>query len=147
MIKSKNILKEVISVLEDNGIELNIDSWGCRGNKKIIKMPSSGHLQYDRFKPNLKDNNFITLMLEALCNNVNGNISSSLINVCYYMAEFYEEKYTSTAGDSGLTFSDSMSAIVTASMMNDVGINISELHILLIILRHNIGAKSFEPES
>ena len=40
-----------------------------------------------------------------------------------------------------------MSAIETASMMNDVGINISQLRILLRILRHKFGAKLFEPES
>ena len=37
MIKLKNILKEVTSVLEDNGIELNIDSWGGRGKNKSLK--------------------------------------------------------------------------------------------------------------
>ena len=106
---------------------------------KIIKILSSGHLRYDRFKQNLKDNHFISLMLEVLYNNVNGNISSSLINLCHCIAEFYEEEYVSTAGDSGLTFSGSMSAIESASMMNDVGINISQLRILLRILRYGIG--------
>ena len=38
-------------------------------------------------------------MLEVLSNNVNGNISSSLIKLCHYIAEFYEEEYVSTAGD------------------------------------------------
>ena len=114
---------------------------------KIIKILSSGHLRYDRFKQNLKDNNFISLMLEGLSNNINGSISSSLIHLCHYMAEFYEEGYTSDAGDSGLTFSSSMSTIETLSMMNDIGINISQLCILLRILRHKIGVKLFEPES
>ena len=40
-----------------------------------------------------------------------------------------------------------MFTIETASMMNDVGINISQLRILLRILRHKIGAKLFESES
>ena len=31
--KLKNILKEVTSVLEGNGIELNINSWGGRGKR------------------------------------------------------------------------------------------------------------------
>ena len=115
--------------------------------KEIIKIPPSGHLRYDRFKQSLKDNNFISLMLETLCNNVNGNISSSLINVCHYIAEFYEDEFVSAAVDSGLTFSGSMSTIRTASMMNDVGVNISRLRILLKIFRHKIGAKLFEPES
>ena len=37
-------------------------------------------------------------MLEALSNNVNGNISWSLINLCNYIAEFNEEEYISAAG-------------------------------------------------
>ena len=40
-----------------------------------------------------------------------------------------------------------MSAIKTASMMNDIGINISQLRILLRMLRHKIGAKLFEDKS
>ena len=86
-------------------------------------------------------------MLEALSNIGNGNISSSLINVCHYIAEFYEEEYISAAGDSGLTFSSSMSAVKTASMMNDIGINISQLRILLRILRYKIVDKLFDSES
>ena len=73
----------------------------------------------------MKCNNFINSMLVALSNNVEGNISSSLINSCHYIAEYYEDEFVSTADDSGWTFSGSMSAIETASMMNDVGINIS----------------------
>ena len=46
-----------------------------------------------------------------------------------------------------MTFSGSMSAIETTNMMNDVGINISQLRIFLNILRHKVGAKLFEPES
>ena len=120
--KVKEYLKEVTSILEDNEIELNINSWDSRGKKKIIKIPSSGHLRYDRFKQSLKDNNFISSMLEVLYNNINSNISSSLINLCHYIAEFYEEEYISATSDSALTFSNSMSAIETASMINDVGI-------------------------
>ena len=40
-----------------------------------------------------------------------------------------------------------MSIIETTSMMNDVGINISQLHILLRIRRQKIGANFFKPES
>ena len=57
-------------------------------------------------------------MLEVIYNNVNGNISSILINLCHCIAEFYEEEFVSAAGDSGLSFSGSMSTIETASMMN-----------------------------
>ena len=38
--------------------------------QKIIKIQSSGHLRYDRFKQNLKCNNFIHSMIEALYNNI-----------------------------------------------------------------------------
>ena len=37
VIKLSNILKEFTSVLDDNGIELNIDSRGGRGKKKSLK--------------------------------------------------------------------------------------------------------------
>ena len=86
-------------------------------------------------------------MLEVLYDNVEENISSSLINLCHYIAEYYEDEFVSAAEDSGLTYSDSMSTIETASMMNDVGINISQLHILLRIRRQKIGANFFKPES
>ena len=48
--------------------------------KQIIQILSSGQLRYDRFKQNLKCNNFIKLLLEALSDNFEGNIASSLIN-------------------------------------------------------------------
>ena len=70
-----------------------------------------------------------------------------MINLCHCIAEYYEDEFVSAAGDSGLTLSGSMCAIETTSMMNDFGINISQLHILLRILRHKIGAKLFEPKS
>ena len=38
-----------------------------------------------------------------------------------------------------------MSAVETASLMSDVGLNISQLRILLRILRNKLGAKMFEP--
>ena len=43
-------------------------------------------------------------MLEALSDNVEGNISSSLINLCHYITAYYEDWFVSTAGNSGLTF-------------------------------------------
>ena len=43
-------------------------------------------------------------MLEALSDNVEEIISSSLINLCHYIAEYYEDKFVPAAGDSGLTF-------------------------------------------
>ena len=108
-----------------------IDSGGGRGTKMIIKIPSSSYLRYDRFIYNLKCNNFIHSILEALSNDIKENISSSLINLCHYIAEYYEDEFVSAAGDSGLTFSASISTIETTSMINDSGINISQLRILL----------------
>ena len=40
-----------------------------------------------------------------------------------------------------------MAAVETASMMSDVGINVSQLHIFLRILRNKFGTKMFEPEN
>ena len=57
--KLKNMIKESTFVLEDNEIEMDIECWGGRGHRKLIKIPSSGHLRYDRFKHNLKSDNFI----------------------------------------------------------------------------------------
>ena len=54
LIKIKNMMKELTCILEDNEIEMNIECWGGRGNRKLIKIPSSGHLRYDRSKQNLK---------------------------------------------------------------------------------------------
>ena len=54
LIKINNMMKELTCILEDNEIEMNIECWGDRGNRKLIKIPSSGHLRYDRFKQNLK---------------------------------------------------------------------------------------------
>ena len=64
-----------------------------------------------------------------------------------YITEFYKNDFISAAGDSGLAFSDQMSTIETASMMNGGGINITQLRVLLRILRHKICTKVFESET
>ena len=69
-----------------------------------------------------------------------------MINLCHYIAEYYEDEFVSAAGDLCLTISGSISTIETGSMMNDVDNNISQLRILHRILRHNIGVKLFEPQ-
>ena len=46
--------------------------------------------------------------------------------------------------DSGLIFSDRISAVETASMMSGICLNISQLRILLRILRNKSGAIFFE---
>ena len=73
------------------------------------------------------------MFLEALSKNVEGDISSSLINLCHYIAEYYEDKFISAASDSSLTFSSRMTIIENASTINDFSINISQLCILLKI--------------
>ena len=94
----------------------------------MIQIPSVGHLKYDRFKQNVKQNNFIKQALKALfCNSDNNYHPSSTINVCRYLAENYEDEFITAAGDSGLILSAQMSAVETASMMSDVGLNISQI--------------------
>ena len=79
--------------------------------------------------------------------NIEGTISSTLINLCHYIPVYYEDGFISAVGDSGLIFSDEMTTIETTSIMNDVGINILQLRILFQILQYNIGAKLFEPDT
>ena len=50
VIKLKDIMKELTCVLEENRIEMNIVCLGGCGNKKLIKIPTLGHLRYDRFR-------------------------------------------------------------------------------------------------
>ena len=112
----------------------------------MIKIPSVGHLKYDRSKWNIKQNNFIEQTLEALsCNSGDNYHHSSIINLCRYLIKNYEEEFITATGYSGLTFSGQMSAIKTASLMRDVGLNISQLRILLTILRNKLDVK-IEPE-
>ena len=70
VIKLKNIMKELTCVLEVNEIEMNIECWGSRINRKVIKTSSSDHLRYNRFRQNLKIDNFIHSMLKALSDNI-----------------------------------------------------------------------------
>ena len=46
----------------------------------------------------------------------------------------------------GLIFFGQISAVDNASIMSDVSLNISQLRILLRILRNKLGAKHFQPE-
>ena len=114
----------------------------------MIQIPSVGYLKYDRFKQNVKQDNFIEQTLEALsCNSDDNYHPSSIINMYRYLAEKYEDEFITTAGDSGLLFSGQISAVETTSMMNDIGLNISQLHILIRILRNKLGAKISKPEN
>ena len=53
--------------------------------------------------------------------------------MCRYLTEDYEDEFKASAGYSGLKFSSQISAVEIGSMMSDVGLNISQLRILLRI--------------
>ena len=122
-------------------------SWKKELNKIPIQIPSVEHLKYDRFKQNVKQENFIEQILEALsCNSDDNYYPSSTINECRYLVENYKDEFISTIGDSCLIFPGQISAVETASMMSDIDLNIYELCILLRNLRNKLGVNMFEPE-
>ena len=43
-------------------------------------------------------------MSKILSNNFEGNISSSLINLCHYISEYDEDEFVPAASNLGLTF-------------------------------------------
>ena len=80
--------------------------------KGLIQISSAGHLKYDRFKQNVKQDNFIEQTLKAsYCNSDNNYHLSSTTHLCRYLAENYEDEFITAAVDSGLTFSGQMSAV------------------------------------
>ena len=123
---------------------MNLEKWGGCGKKELIQIPSVGHLKYDKFKQNVKHDNFIEHTLKVLsCNSNNNYHPSSAINVCRYLAENYKDEFKAATDDSDLTFSGQISDAETASMMSNVDLNISQLRILLRILRNKLGANCF----
>ena len=54
-----------------------------------------------------------------------------MIKSCHYLADNFEDDFMSTAGDVDHTFSGQTSSVETTSMMSDVGLNISQLYIIL----------------
>ena len=91
-----------IGTMSENNINMNLERWGGRGKKELIQIASVGHLKYDRFKQNIKQNNFTEQTLEALsCNSDDNCHPSSTINVCRYLAENCEDEFISAASDSG----------------------------------------------
>ena len=82
----------------------------------------------------LKKDTFIDQTLKILSfNSDNHHHRSSTIHVCCYLTEDYEDEFKAAAGYSGLKFSSQISAVEIGSMMSDVGLNISQLRILLRI--------------
>ena len=56
---------------------------GWSWKKDLIQIPSVGHLKYDRFKQNIKQDNLIEQTLKSLsCNSDNDYYPSSTINLC-----------------------------------------------------------------
>ena len=90
---------------------MNLEKWGGREKKELIQFPSVGHLKYDRFKQNVKKDNFIEQTLKILSCYSNNYYPSSTIHLCRYIAENYEDEFITIAGDSSLTFSVQMSAV------------------------------------
>ena len=85
---------------------------GWSWKKELIQIPSVGHLKYDRFKQNIKQNNFKEQTLKALSCNIDDNCHpSSTVNLYRYLAENYEDEFKDAAGNSGLTFSGQMSEV------------------------------------
>ena len=71
-------------------------------------------------------NNFIDHILEALSSNSDGShYYSSIINTFHHLAETYEDKIISVAGDYGSTFSCQMSVVETVCIISDAGLSIS----------------------
>ena len=84
-------------------------------------------------------NNIIEQTVESLsCNSDDNYHPSSIINLCRYVAENYEDEFITTAGGSDLKLSGQISEVETASMMSDVGHSISHLRILFRILRTKV---------
>ena len=67
------MISEVCCVLIDYNINMNSEKWGGRGKKELIQILSVGHLTHDRFKYNIKQDNFIDQTLEALSCNSDDN--------------------------------------------------------------------------
>ena len=62
----QNLVSEVCCVLKDNNIIVNLEKWVGRGNKELIQILSVGHLKYDEFKQNVKQDNFIEKNIKSI---------------------------------------------------------------------------------
>ena len=56
----------------------------------------------------------------------------------HYIAENYEDDFKSAIRDSSLRFSRQMLDVESIIMMSDVGFYFSQLHVLLVFLRHKM---------
>ena len=81
---------------------------GWSWKKELIQIPFVGHLKYDRFKQNVKKDNFMEQTLKILSCYSNNYYPSSTIHLCRYIAENYEDEFISAASDSCLIFPGQM---------------------------------------
>ena len=79
--------------------------------------------------------NIVNQSLDALSNNLEKKLSSSMISLYHYLADNFEDEFMSTTGGTGLAFSNQMSSVENINMISDVGLNTSQLRILRWILR------------
>ena len=74
--------------------------------------------------------NIVNQSLDALSNNLEKKLSSSMISLYHYLADNFEDEFMSTTGGTGLAFSNQMSSVENINMISDVGLNTSQLRIL-----------------
>ena len=81
----KYLLSKFSCFVKNNDINMHLEKWGGRGKKELIQIPSVGHLKYDRFKQNIKQDNFVEHTLKTFPSNSDDNhYSLSIINLCRY---------------------------------------------------------------
>ena len=47
-------------------------------------------------------------------------LSSSVINMCHYLADSFENEFRSTTGGTGLNFSGQISSVETVNLMSNI---------------------------
>ena len=118
-------MKKALCVVKDNGIKIDIECMNGRGKRELIKIPSVWYLLYDRYKHSILKVNFILQILEVLSSNVEETLSSCLIRLFHYVADYSDDRFISVAGDSSLMFSGHILYIEIVNMSSDTGINVS----------------------
>ena len=78
-------------------------------------------------------------ILDVLSNNMEHTLVSIKIKLFHYLAYNFEGVFISTVGDPSFIFSSKKINTESTSTISDVGLNISELRILLQILRQKLG--------
>ena len=141
------MISEVSYVLKDSDINMYLEKWVGRG-KRIESNSFCWSLKVWSFKTECLKDNFIEHTLENFYSNSHdGHYSSSIISLCRYLVEIYEDEFIFAVGDSGLHFLVQYQQLKkNTNIMSDVDLNIYQWHILLRMLRNKLDAKTFEPE-